>query len=202
MVKEFMAPRTGLDSNSLDVLFRKARTHRSWLPILVPDELLREMYDLFKLGPTSSNTCPARFLFIKSEKAKARLIPTLSAGNVEKTKAAPVTAVIAYDTRFFEMLPKLSPGGDPKIFSENPKLAEETAFRNGSLQGAYLIMAARALGLDCGPMSGFDADKLNAEFFPDGRWKANFLCNLAYGDPEKLRPRQPRLDFDEACRIL
>jgi 3-hydroxypropanoate dehydrogenase len=202
MVKEFMTPRTGLESSGLDVLFRHARTYRAWLPIPVPDKLLREMYDLFKLGPTSANSSPARVLFIKSQEAKARLIPALAAGNVEKTKTAPVTAVIAYDTGFFEMLPKLAPGFDPKVFSENPKLAEETAFRNGSLQGAYLMMAARAVGLDCGPMSGFDADKVNAEFFPDGRRKANFLCNLGYGDPEKLRPRQPRLDFDEACLIL
>jgi 3-hydroxypropanoate dehydrogenase len=202
MVKGLMATPKTLDSSALDILFRHARTYRAWRPIPVGDELLRELYELFKLGPTSANSTPARVLFIKSEEAKARLVPTLEAGNVGKTKSAPVTAVIAYDTKFYEFLPKLAPHGDPKVFSGDPKLAGETAFRNGSLQGAYLILAARALGLDCGPMSGFDNAKLDAEFFPDGRWKSNFLCNLGYGDPEKLFPRQPRLDFDEACRIL
>lgn len=163
--------------------------------------MLRELYELFKWGPTSVNSSPARVVFVRSEKAKARLIPTLSAGNVEKTRSAPVTAIVAYDTRFFELLPTLAPAASARGFEEDPKLAEETAFRNGSLQGAYLMLAARALGLDCGPMSGFDQARLNAEFFPDGRWKSNFLCNLGYGDPATLRPRQTRLDFETACRI-
>lgn len=195
----FMA---SVSSSDLDILFRQARTHRSFLPAPVPDELIHQIYELFKLGPTSGNSCPARVLFIKSAQAKERLLPTLAPGNVEKSRSAPVVAIVAYDLEFYEMLPELSPYMDPGIFAGKPDLILETAFRNGSLQGAYMIMAARALGLDCGPMSGFDADKLNAEFFPDGKWKANFVCNLGYGDATKLSPRLPRLTFDEACRIL
>jgi 3-hydroxypropanoate dehydrogenase len=189
--------------SSLDILFREARTHRAWLPKPVPDELIHRVYELFKLGPTSANSCPARVLFLRTEDAKARLLPTLAPTNVEKTRAAPVVAIIAYDLEFYEKLPYLSPVGDFRsLFVGKPDLIEETAFRNSSLQGAYVILAARALGLDCGPMSGFDAAKVNAEFFPDGKWKANFLCNLGYGDASKLYPRQPRLSFDEACRML
>jgi len=192
-----------LPDSALDVLFREARTHRAWLPEPVPDELIHRLYDLFKMGPTSANSCPARVVFVKSADAKARLLPALSPGNVEKTRTAPLTAIVAYDLEFFEKLPELNPYMDGKAaFAGNPDLIQETAFRNGSLQGAYLILAARALGLDCGPMSGFDPGKVNAEFFPDSKWRANFICNLGYGDASKLNPRLPRLPFEEACRIL
>jgi 3-hydroxypropanoate dehydrogenase len=192
-----------LPDTSLDVFFRQARTHRNWLPTPVPDELIHQLYDLFKWGPTSANSTPARVLFLKNGEAKERLVPALSPGNVEKTRTAPVTAIVAYDMEFYDKLPELNPGSDMRsVFAGKPDLIYETAFRNSSLQGGYLILAARSLGLDCGPMSGFDAAKVNAEFFPNGRWKANFLCNLGYGDASKLRPRQPRLSFDEACRIL
>jgi 3-hydroxypropanoate dehydrogenase len=189
-------------SSDLDILFRQARTHRSFLPKPVPDELLHQMYELFKMGPTSANASPARVLFIKTAEAKERLLPTLAPTNVEKSRSAPVVAVVAYDLEFYKKLPELNPHMDPGIFAGKPDLILETAFRNSSLQGAYMILAARALGLDCGPMSGFDAGKLNAEFFPDGKWKANFVCNLGYGDATKLFPSLPRLTFDEACRIL
>jgi 3-hydroxypropanoate dehydrogenase len=188
---------------ALNTLFREARTYTAWLPKPIPDELLKQIYDLFKWGPTSANTSPARIVFIKSEEAKARLLPAMAPGNVEKTRTAPVTAIIAFDLEFYEHLPKLFPQTDARAwFAGNEALIQATAFRNGSLQGGYFILAARALGLDCGPMSGFDAEKVNAEFFPDGKWEANFVCNLGYGDPAHLYPRNPRLDFDEACRIL
>jgi 3-hydroxypropanoate dehydrogenase len=188
---------------TLNQLFREARTHNAWLPKRVPVEALREAYELARWGPTSANSSPARFVFLESEAAKARLLPALAPLNVEKTKAAPVTAIIAWDTEFHEKLPKLFPHADMRsFFVGKPALIEETAFRNSSLQGAYFMLAARAVGLDCGPMSGFDAAKVNAEFFPDGKWKVNFLCNLGYGDHTKLFPRSPRLDFDEACRVL
>jgi 3-hydroxypropanoate dehydrogenase len=188
---------------ALDQLFRKARTHNGWLPKPVPTELLREIYDLARFGPTSANSSPARFVFVTTADAKERLRPALSAGNLDKTMAAPVTVIIAYDTEFHEHLPKLFPHRDMRpVFASNATLSEATAFRNSSLQGAYFILAARALGLDCGPMSGFDTAKVNAEFFPDGKWKANFLCNLGYGDLSKLFPRNPRLSFEEACVIL
>ena len=185
------------------VIFEDARTHTAWQERPVMDELLRRVYDVAKMGPTSSNCCPMRVVFVKSAEAKARLKPCLSEGNVEKTMKAPATAIVAYDAQFYELLPKLFPHRDVRTgFANNAELARTTAFRNGSLQGAYLMITARALGLDCGPMSGFDNATLDAEFFPDGRWKSNFLCNLGYGDPSKLRPRNPRPTFDEACRIL
>jgi 3-hydroxypropanoate dehydrogenase len=188
---------------ALDQLFREARTHNVWLPKPVPVELLRQIYDLARLGPTSANSSPARFVFLTTPAAKARLKPALSSGNTDKTMAAPVTVIIAWDTEFYEKLPKLFPQKDMRsIFASKPALIEETALRNASLQGAYFIMAARALGLDCGPMSGFDQGKVNAEFFPDGKWKTNFLCNLGYGDHSKLFPRNPRLNFEEACIVL
>jgi 3-hydroxypropanoate dehydrogenase len=196
-------PRPRVDEAALDVLFRQARTHRAWQPKPIADELLRAIYDLAKWGPTSANSSPARFLFLRSEEAKARLLPALAPGNVEKSRTAPVVVIVAYDLEFYEKLPKLAPHADLRsAFAGKPALIQETAFRNGSLQGAYFILAARAYGLDCGPMSGFDADKVNAEFFPDGRYRANFICNLGYGDPTKLHPRAPRLDFDEACTLL
>jgi 3-hydroxypropanoate dehydrogenase len=192
-----------ISAESLDQLFRQARTHWVWRPEPVPVELLKEVYALASLGPTSANSSPARFIFITTPEAKARLLPAVAPGNVEKTQTAPVTAIVAWDTEFHEKLPQLFPARDMRsIFAGNPALIHETAFRNSTLQGAYFIMAARALGLDCGPMSGFDQQKVNAEFFPDGKWKANFLLNLGYGDHSKLFPRNPRLSFEEACLVL
>jgi len=200
---DIAAHSTKISSDALDQLFRKARAHNIWLPKRVAIAALREAYELARMGPTSANSSPARFVFLESEAAKARLLPALAPSNVEKTKAAPVTAIIAWDNEFHEKLPKLFPHADMRsYFVGKPALIEESAFRNGSLQGAYFILAARAVGLDCGPMSGFDAAKVNAEFFPDGKWKANFLCNLGYGDHSKLFPRSPRLEFEEACRVL
>lgn len=197
---------TPLPAASLDTLFREARAHRVWLPTPVSDELLHEVYELFKFGPTSGNCCPARVVFVKGETAKARLLPALEGSNVEKVRTAPVCAIIAYDMEFYEKMSVLNQAKDARSwFAGNDPLIAETAMRNGSLQGAYLMLAARALGLDCGPMSGFDPGKVNAEFFPagsrEGKWRANFLCNLGYGDASKLHPRQPRLPFEEACRI-
>jgi 3-hydroxypropanoate dehydrogenase len=192
-----------LDENALNVLFLEARTHNVWLDKPVPDDLLRRIYDIARMGPTSANSSPARFVFVKSDEAKARLLPAMSANNQEKTRTAPVTVIIAYDLEFYEKLPQLFPHVDARPwFAGKEALVAETALRNGSLQGAYLMIAARALGLDCGPMSGFNAELVNAEFFPDGNWKANFICNLGYGDAGKLFPRNPRLPFDEVCRIL
>jgi 3-hydroxypropanoate dehydrogenase len=192
-----------INDDALDLIFRNARTHSAWLPKPVPVEILREVYDLARMGPTSANSSPARFVFLTTPEAKERLKPALAPLNVEKTMAAPVTVIVAWDTEFYEKLPKLVPHRDVRsYFVGNEKLAEETGFRNSSLQGAYFIIAARALGLDCGPMSGFDPGKLNAEFFPDGKWKANFICNLGYGDHSKLYPRNPRLEFDEAARVI
>lgn len=194
---------TQIAEPSLSQLFYEARTFAAWLPKRVPPETLRKIYELACLGPTSANSTPARFVFLESAAAKARLLPALAPLNVAKTQAAPVTAIVAWDTEFFEKLPRLFPHSDMRsYFVGNQKLAEETAFRNGSLQGGYFILAARAVGLDCGPMSGFDAQKVNAEFFPDGKWNVNFLCNLGYGDRSKLHPRNPRLAFDEACQVL
>ena len=195
--------RKKISNEALNQLFHEARTHTAWLPRPVPVEILKEAYDLARMGPTSANGSPARFVFLTTQEAKTRLVPALAPLNIEKTKAAPVTAIIAWDTEFYESLPRLFPHADMRsYFVGNPVLIEETAFRNGSLQGAYFIIAARAVGLDCGPMSGFDAAKVNAEFFPDGKWNANFLCNLGYGDKSKLFPRGPRLEFDEACKVL
>lgn len=207
-----------LSEDGLDLLFRKARTHVAWQAKPVSDDLLRRLYDLLKWGPTSANSSPARFVFLRSEKAKARLKPCLAPGNVEKTMAAPVTAIVAYDLKFYQRLPRLFPHnpGMAKLFADNPQLVEATARRNSSLQGAYLIIAARALGLDCGPMSGFDNAKLDEEFFgagkecaeceqeffPEAQLKSNFLCNLGYGDGSKLHARGPRLEFAEACKLL
>ena len=197
------AIKTPISQEAVDQLFREARTHSTWLPEPVPVELLRKAYELARLGPTSANGSPARFVFLTSPGAKALLKPVLAPGNVDKTMAAPVTVIIAWDTEFHEHLPKLFPQFDMRsYFVGNRALINETAFRNSSLQAAYFILAARALGLDCGPMSGFDADKLNAEFFPEGKWKVNLLCNLGYGDPSKLFPRNPRLNFEEASVIL
>jgi 3-hydroxypropanoate dehydrogenase len=197
------AIKTPISQEAFDQLFREARTHSTWLPEPVPVELLRRAYELARLGPTSANASPARFLFLTTPEAKARLKPALMPLNVEKTMAAPVTVIIAWDTEFHEKLPKLFPHADMRsYFVGNQPLIDETAFRNSSLQAAYFILAARALGLDCGPMSGFDAGKMNAEFFSDGKWRVNLICNVGYGDTQKLFPRNPRLEFEEAAAIL
>ena len=202
-IQDTAAHSTKISNDALDQLFRQARTHSAWLPKRVPIETLREVYELARMGPTSANSSPARFVFLESEAAKARLLPALAPGNVEKTKAAPVTVIVAWDNEFHEKLPQLFPHANMRsYFVGNQPLIDESALRNSSLQGGYFILAARSLGLDCGPMSGFDAAKVNAEFFPDGKWKVNFLCNLGYGDHSKLHPRNPRLEFEEACRVL
>ena len=191
-----------ITDNALDQIFRNARTANGFIGKPVPDALLKQVYELAALGPTSMNTQPTRYVFIRTLEGKARLKPALSAGNVEKTMAAPVTAIVATDTQFFEHMPQIWHGaGARENFAGNAPLAQATATRNGTLGGAYFIIAARALGLDCGPMSGVDLEKLNAEFFADGRCKANFLINLGYGDPTKLFPRNPRLAFEQACTL-
>jgi len=191
-----------LPTEALDQLFVEARTHNGFAPEAIPEATLRRLYNLMKWGPTSMNCQPARLVFVTSAKGKARLAPALSPANLDKTLAAPVTVIVAIDTRFYEHLPTMFPAYDAKpTFAGNAELAASTAARNGTLQGAYLILAARALGLDTGPMSGFNAALLNDAFFPDGRWRANFLVNLGWGDPAGVRPRGPRLEFDEAVRI-
>jgi 3-hydroxypropanoate dehydrogenase len=193
---------TALDEKSLDQLFRVARTQNAWLDRPVQDETLRRVYDLAKMGPTSANCQPMRLVFVRGAEAKEKLVSCLIPGNVQKVKKAPVTVIVAHDLEFYEGLPRLFPHTDARSwFVGNPALIQATAFRNGTLQGAYLILAARALGLDCGPMSGFDNAKVDALFFPDGKVKSNFLLNLGYGDPSKLFPRSPRLSFEEAGRL-
>jgi 3-hydroxypropanoate dehydrogenase len=208
-----------LGNEACDTLFREARTYSVWLDRPVEDDLLYQLYDMMKWGPTSANCCPARILFLRTRSAKERLRPALQPANVDKTMKAPVTAVIAHDSKFYEILPRLFPAmpGAREMFAKSQELADSTAMRNGSLQGAYFMLAARSLGLDCGPMSGFDNAKVDQEFFPvtstytgavDGGFigagaiKSNFLCNLGYGDATKLHPRGPRLDFDEACQLI
>ena len=193
-----------ISADALDVLFRKARTYGYWLDKPVSDQILRDIYDVMKFAPTSANSSPARFVFVRSPEAKERLKPCLSPGNVKKTMSAPVTVIVAYDLKFFEKLPKLFPHSPAMRdnYASNPQLVETTARRNSSLQGAYFILAARAHGLDCGPMSGFDNAKVDAAFFPDGRLKSNFLINIGYGIAEGLPPRNYRFTFEEQCRIL
>lgn len=207
-----------VNDDTLDRLFRKARTHSSWLDRPVSDDTLRQLYELMKWGPTSANSSPARIAFVRTREAKERLRAALAPGNVEKVMTAPVTAIVAYDLQFYGKLPKLFPHNPAmrERFASAPALIEVTARRNSSLQGAYLMLAARALGLDCGPLSGFDNDKVDEEFFgggrpcedceqefiPAGHVKSNFMCNLGYGDPSKLFPRLPRLAFEEACTLL
>ncbi|HQT66739.1 MAG: malonic semialdehyde reductase [Rhodospirillales bacterium 20-60-12] len=189
-----------LDDTALDALFGHARTKNAWTNQVVPEALLHQLYDLVKLGPTSANCSPARFVFVQNQSGKDKLKQALSPGNVDKTMAAPVTVIVAHDPLFYDHLPRLFPHADAKSwFSGNPDLASETAFRNSTLQGGYLIMAARALGLDCGPMSGFDKAKLDQLFFNENGWKSNFLINLGYGTPDDPFPRGPKLDFAEAC---
>lgn len=191
------------DDKSLDLIFRNARSHSHWQDKPVDDAVLHRIYDLMKWGPTSANSCPARLLFVKSKEAKEKLKPCLDAGNVEKSMTAPVVAVIAQDMKFYEKLPKLFPHNQAarSWFEGKDAAIQSTAFRNSSLQGAYFMLAARALGLDCGPMSGFNGAKLDEAFFAGTAWKSNFICALGYGDASKLFPRGPRLDFGEACKI-
>jgi 3-hydroxypropanoate dehydrogenase len=190
-----------IDSAGLDLLFKEARTHNKWHDKSISDETLHALYDILKCGPTSANSSPARFVFVRTKEGKEKLAPALSSGNTEKTMAAPVTVIVAYDPRFYEKLPKLFPHNADAVswFTSNDALAATTAFRNGTLQGAYLMIAARSMGLDIGAMSGFDNDKVDAAFFADSGWRSNFLCNLGYGDPAGLFNRSPRLSFDEAC---
>ena len=192
-----------IDAAGLDLLFREARSHNAWTDEAVTDETVKELYDILKFGPTSANSSPARFVFVRTKEGKERLAPALSSGNMAKTMAAPLTAIVAYDPKFFEKLPKLFPHNLDAMnwFTSNDSLAATTAFRNGTLQGAYLMIAARSLGLDVGGMSGFDNAKVDAEFFAYNGWRSNFLVNIGHGDPEGVFARSPRLDFDEACLL-
>jgi 3-hydroxypropanoate dehydrogenase len=192
-----------LDAAALDTLFRSARTQNKWTDAPVTDEELHELYDLLKFGPTSANSSPARFVFVRSPESKAKLKQALSAGNTEKTMLAPVTVIVAHDPKFYDHLPRLFPHADAKSwFAGNWSLADATAFRNGTLQGAYLILAARALGIDSGAMSGFDSAKVDELFFADSGFKSNFLINLGHGDPAGVMERLPRFDFDEVAKIV
>jgi 3-hydroxypropanoate dehydrogenase len=195
--------KTALNDASLDLLFRDARSYNRWLPEAVPEPTLRALYDLLKLGPTSVNCCPARFVFVTSPDAKATLVGCLAPGNVVKVEQAPVTVLIGMDEKFYEKIPLLFPQ-KPQIaeMMKNPVTGPVHMMRNATLQGAYLMMAARALGLDCGPMSGFDHEKLDAAFFSGTSIKSNFICALGAGSNEMLFPRNPRLSFEEACKIL
>jgi 3-hydroxypropanoate dehydrogenase len=193
---------TAISIMSIQQLFTEARTHHAWQDRDIADGLLHEIYDLAKWGPTSANSLAMRIVFVKSNSAKEKLMPALAGTNVEQVRAAPVTAIVAYDQKFYDQLPTLFPAFDARsLFASNPSLSEQTAFRNSSLQGAYFILAARALGLDTGPMSGFDNAKVDQAFFENSSWKSNFLCNIGYGDAAKLHPRGPRLGFDQACII-
>lgn len=192
-----------IDNKALDTIFRDARTHSKWLDKPVSEALLAQAWDLAAFGPTSANCEPARIIFVKSAESKAKLKPALAAGNVDKTMAAPVTAIIGHDMEFYEKLPMLFPHTDARSwFAGNPPLIDSTAFRNGTLQGGYFIIALRALGLDCGPMSGFDNAAVDAAFFAGTAIKSNFLINIGYGDEAALHPRAPRLGFAEACKIV
>lgn len=192
-----------LDADALDLLLRDARTHNGWVDKPVSDEQLRQLYDLVKWGPTSANCQPMRIVFVRSREARERLKPALSPGNVDKTMNAPAVAILAYDVEFWQELPRLFPHRDMRgPYLNNPAAAETAAFRNATLQGGYFILAARALGLDCGPMSGFDNAKVDAEFFAGTAVKSNFLCNLGYGDVGQIFQRSPRYAFDEVCQIL
>ena len=192
-----------LDDAALNLLFTQARTHNAWLPRAIENGVLERLYELAKMGPTSANCSPARFVFVQSAAAKARLKPTLLASNVDKTMSAPVTVIVGSDQAFYERLPELFPHADAKSwFVGNQALIESTAFRNSTLQAAYLMFAARSLGLDCGPMSGFDQAQVDAEFFAGTTIKSNFLINIGYGDVAGLFPRSPRLSFADACQVI
>jgi len=194
-----------LAKDALDQIFLEARTRNGWHDKPVPETLLREIYDIAKMGPTTANTQPQRIVFVTSPEAKAKLKPALSEGNRDKTMKAPVVAIFAFDMQFYDLLPKVFPH-NPTMrdgFAKAPEAAiKEVVLRNGSLQAAYFMIAARAKGLDCGPMSGFDQGKVNEAFFPDGRFKSNFICALGYGTDERLFPRSPRLTFEEACKVV
>ena len=192
-----------LNKDGRELLFTQARTHHAWQPKPVSEAVLKELYELAKWGPTSLNAAPARIVFVTTDAAKEKLYPALMGSNVEQVRQAPVTAIIAQDLKFYEQLPKLMPAipGAKSFFEGNEKFTHETALRNSSLQGAYLLMAARALGLDTGPMSGFDNAKVDEAFFKGTDWKSNFIMTLGYGEPTKLYPRGPRLPFEEACKI-
>jgi nitroreductase len=192
-----------LDAASLDLLFHNARTANGFLDKPVPAELLRRIYATAAMAPTSMNTQPTRYVFLSTPAAKERLMPALMPGNVDKTRSAPVTVIVATDTKFYEHMPQVWHGeGAREMFAGNAALAQATGTRNGTLGGAYFLLAARAHGLDCGPMSGVDLAMVDAEFFADGRFKTNFLINLGYGDPSKLMPRNARLSFEQACQVL
>lgn len=188
---------------NIETIFDEARTFNSFEDKAISPDLLKKIYDHAKWGPTSANSCPARFVFVQSAQAKQKLLGAVNEGNLAKVESAPVTAIIAEDSLFYDQMPKLFPSRDFKsIFAGKDAIIADLLARNVPLQGAYLMIAARALGLDCGPMSGFNAEKLNAEFFPDGQWRANFICTLGYGNIDGLFPRNPRLDFEDACRII
>ncbi len=193
-----------MSNDAMQQLFTEARSFSAWLPKDVSDRTLHDIYDLMKWGPTSANTCPARVVFIRSGPEKDKLLTCVAAGNVAKVKTAPVTAIIAQDEKFYEYLPKLFPHAPAfrEMFASDKPLAASTMFRNSSLQGAYFILAARALGLDCGPMSGFDNQKVDELLLGGTSWKSNFICSIGYGDRSKLHPRSPRLLFDEACKMM
>lgn len=192
-----------LDQQALDTLFLKARSHNGWQDKALPEGILEQIYALTKMGATSANSCPARFVFVQSDDAKQRLKKCLNEGNIEKAMTAPCVVIFAMDMEFYEKLSKLFPHTDARSwFAGNDQKIEENAFRNSTLQAAYFMLAARSLGLDCGPMSGLDYEKLNNEFFPDGKTKCNFICGIGYGDETKLFDRSPRLDFEEACQVL
>lgn len=193
-----------IDKAALDTILLKARSYSYWQEKPVSDEILRQIHDIMRMGPTSANMCPLRIVFVKSEEAKERLKPLLDKGNVEKTMSAPVTAIFGHDLEYYEKLPKLFPHTDAKSWFKDlpPEAQKVIALRNGSLQAAYFMIAARAAGLDCGPMSGFNNEKVDAEFFAGTNVKSNFICALGYGVKEKLHPRSPRLEFDETSRII
>ena len=189
--------------SNVEHLFESAHTHQAWQDRPIAEDLIRQIYDRLRWPPTSANTNPGRFVFVRSPEAKARLKPCLAPPNVDKAMTSAACVIVAADTQFYDLLPELRPDRDMRaMFADAPAVAEDTWVRNSTLQGAYLIIAARSLGLDCGPMSGFDRTAADQEFFPDGRWKSDFLINLGYGDAAQLRPRNPRLEFDQACQIL
>ena len=192
-----------LTEQGFDLLFRQARTAYAWQDRAVPDDLLRQIHDIMRFGPTSANSCPLRIVFVRSPEAKARLKPFLMDDNIEKTMQAPATAIMAHDMQFYDHLPELFPHADARSwFAGNDKVIADTAFRNSSMQAAYFMIVARGFGLGCGPMSGFDEDGVNKEFFPDGRFRVNFLCNLGYADHSNDFPRSPRFEFDQVCEII
>jgi 3-hydroxypropanoate dehydrogenase len=193
-----------LSDKDLDIIFRAARSHNKWQDKRVSGTMLKALYDLTRWGPTAANSCPMRLVFVTSPEQREKLVACVSSGNAEKVRTAPVTAIIAYDTLFYDLMPQLFPHnpGAREWFTGDPVAAEKSGYQSSTLQGAYLMIAARALGLDCGPMAGFDKAAVDSVFFPDGRFKSNFLCALGYGDPAGLFPRNPRLSFDEACKIV